>query len=71
MPQWLKNLVMLVVLIAWLSVVGFSLYKGELPNAAVLGIPAAVVVALAPPIAAKRGRRRKPAPRDTDGEDVE
>lgn len=55
MPQWLKNLTMLVVLLAWLTVVGFTLKQGKLPDAAVLGIPAAVVVALAPPI--RLGRR--------------
>ncbi len=57
MPQWLKNLTMLVVLLAWLTVVGFTLRQGKLPDAAVLGIPAAVVLALAPPIAI--GRRNQ------------
>ncbi len=54
MPQWLRNLVMLVVLVAWLVVVGFTLHQGKLPDATVLGIPAAVVIALAPPISIRR-----------------
>lgn len=49
MPQWLKNCVMLVVLLTWLTVVAVTLYQGKLPDAPVLGIPAAVVLALAPP----------------------
>ncbi len=55
MPQWLRNLTMLVVLGAWLVVVGFTLKQGKLPDATVLGIPAAVVIALAPPGFMRRG----------------
>jgi hypothetical protein len=66
MPQWLRNLTLLVVLGTWLTVVGFTLYRGELPNAAVLGIPAAVVVALAPPIAIGRSQRRRSQQQDDE-----
>lgn len=69
MPQWLKNLTMLVVLLTWSIVVGFTLHQGKLPDAAVLGIPAAVVLALAPPIAI--GRRNQDggnADQPADGE---
>jgi hypothetical protein len=59
MPQWLRNLVMLVVLGGWLAVVTVSLMQGKLPDAAVLGVPAAVVLALAPPGALSR--RKPPA----------
>ncbi len=58
MPQWLRNLVMLVVLTAWLTVIAFTLLQGKLPDAPVLGIPAAVVLALAPPGALTRRRTR-------------
>jgi hypothetical protein len=53
---------MLVVLTAWLAVVAVSLLLGKLPDAAVLGVPAAVVLALAPPgvLTRKRSPRRKP-----------
>lgn len=57
MPQWLRNLVMLVVLGAWLAVVAVTLIRGSIPDAAVLGIPAAVVLALAPPALTRVGRR--------------
>lgn len=69
MPQWLRNLVMLATLGAWLAVVGFTLYQGKLPDAAVLGIPAAIVIALAPPIAIGRSRRRRNQQQDDQGED--
>jgi len=67
-PQWLKTLVMLVVLLAWLAVVTVTLLRGQLPDAAVLGIPAAVVIALAPPVAIGRRPRRR-TPRRTQGEE--
>jgi len=54
-PQWLRNLVMLVGLGAWLAVIVVTLVRGELPDAVVLGIPAGLVLALAPPAL---GRRR-------------
>ncbi len=66
MPQWLRNLVMLVTLGAWLVVVGFTLKQGKLPDAAVLGIPAAVVIALAPPISIRRRGGDEPGS-DEDG----
>ncbi|MEU1810939.1 hypothetical protein [Micromonospora aurantiaca (nom. illeg.)] len=49
MSTWLRNLVMLVVLGTWVGVVIAYLVQGKLPDAALLGIPAAVVLALAPP----------------------
>jgi hypothetical protein len=59
-PQWLRNLVMLTVLSAWLAVVAVSLFQGKVPDAAVLGVPAAVVLALAPPgvLTLRRNRAR-------------
>ena len=50
MPQWLRNLVMLVGLGAWLAVVIVSLVRGQLPDAVLLGVPAGLVLALAPPV---------------------
>jgi hypothetical protein len=55
MPQWLRNLVMLVGLGAWLAVVIVTLIRGQLPDAILLGVPAGLVLALVPP---SIGRRR-------------
>lgn len=74
MPQWLRNLVMIVGLGAWLAVVIVSLLTGELPDAAVLGVPAALVLALAPPTLVRRlpaTRRRTPAGRAPQDEEEE
>lgn len=66
MPQWLRVLVMLVGLGAWLAVIIVSLLRGQLPDAVLLGVPAGLVLALAPPAF---GRNRdttggdEPAPR--------
>lgn len=56
MPEWLKALVMIVVLGGWLATVGVTLYRGSLPDAATLGVPAVAVIALAPPVTIGRGR---------------
>lgn len=71
MPQWLRNLTMLVVLSTWLAVVGVTLYQGKLPDAAVLGIPAAIVIALAPPIIGRRQNRRRRDDADNSGGSAE
>jgi hypothetical protein len=55
-PPWLRNLVMLVGLGAWLAVVIVTLLRGGLPDALLLGVPAGLVLALAPPaIGGRRG----------------
>lgn len=60
---------MLVVLLAWLSVVSVSLYQGKLPDAAVLGVPAAIVLALAPPGLTRKRARPRTKREDPDPED--
>ena len=55
-PGWLKALVMITGLGAWLLTVVVMLWRGATPDAAVLGIPAALVIALAPPIRIGRAR---------------
>lgn len=61
MPDWLKILTLIISLSGWLATVVMTLSQGKLPDAATLGIPAALVIALAPPI--RIGRRRAPRPR--------
>ncbi len=66
MPEWLKALFMIVGLGGWLATIVATLLRGELPDPTLLGIPAALVIALAPPITIGRGNDREPdsAPRD-------
>jgi hypothetical protein len=59
MPQWLKNLVMIVGLGGWLAVVVVRLASHELPDAIMLGIPAGLVLALSPPGTGRRERQRR------------
>jgi hypothetical protein len=55
-PEWLKALFMIVGLGGWLATVVVTLMRGGLPDATTLGIPAALVIALAPPVTIGRGR---------------
>ena len=61
MPDWLKVLVIIVVLGGWLATVIASLARGELPNAGILGVPAIIVAAVAPPATLSRRRRERRA----------
>lgn len=65
MPQWLRNLTMILGLGGWLAVVVVYLAQGELPDALLLGVPAGLVLALAPPI--RKRRQAKPE----EGDDSE
>ncbi len=56
MPEWLKAVFLIVGLGGWLVTVLVTLYRGELPDATTLGVPAALVLALAPPVTIGRGR---------------
>lgn len=56
MPEWLKAVFLIVGLGGWLVTVLVTLYRGELPDATTLGVPAALVLALAPPVTLGRGR---------------
>lgn len=53
MPTWVRTLVVLTVLGVWVIVVGVGVYGylfrgGPLPDVALLGVPAMVVLAVAP-----------------------
>lgn len=60
---WLRNATMILVLLVWLAVCGATLLRGQLPDAAMVGLPAVVFVALSPsPVEAIRrltGKRRE------------
>jgi hypothetical protein len=46
-PQWLKNLTLIFVLLGWSASVIFKLRAGDLPDAKYLGVPVVAVVMLA------------------------
>lgn len=64
MPNWLKALSMIVGLGGWLATVIVSLMRGELPDATTLGVPVALMVALAPPVTITRGQDTGNSPSD-------
>lgn len=64
MPNWLKALSMIAGLGGWLATVVVSLVRGELPDATTLGVPVALVVALAPPVTIVRGQGRESSQTD-------
>ena len=72
MPDWLKTFVLIVGCSGWLATVVVSLLQGQLPNAATLGVPAVLVLAVgrSVTIARKRvdKRKRRPAPVAPDGD---
>ncbi len=69
MPEWAKNVTLIAGLGGWLATVIFSLSRGSLPDAATLGVPAVLVVALAPPGSKLWGRRgRNGASSDEEAE---
>ena len=45
MPTWVKILVVLITLPTWVAVVIVSLMQGQIPNPALMAIPAGVIVA--------------------------
>lgn len=64
MPEWLKAVFMIVGLGGWLATVIVSLTRGQLPDATTLGVPAALVIALAPPVSLTRNRTDQSPPAD-------
>jgi len=62
MSTWLRNLVMLVGLGTWVGVVIAYLAQGKLPDAALLGVPAFLVLALAPPALGRRNQAEPSTP---------
>lgn len=69
MPTWVRVAVVLTVLTGWSAVVAAYLLQGKLPDAVLLGIPAAVILAAAPlPGRARTPRKPKPKPAEVDTE---
>lgn len=61
MPNWAKVVTLIIGLGGYSAAVIATLFQGKIPDVATLGIPAALILALAPPI--RIGRNRAPARR--------
>lgn len=47
MPQWARNLVLLVGMVGWIAIVAVSLLLEQIPSAMIVGFPAALWLAIA------------------------
>lgn len=71
MPPWAKTLALIVGLSGYSVTVVATIAHGKLPDFGTLGIPAALIVALAPPIKLGRGRESQTdQPRDEENTDA-
>ncbi len=50
MPAWLRAVALLVGLAGWGATLAAYLIQGQLPDALILGVPAGMILALAPPL---------------------
>ena len=60
MSEWVRNAVMMIVVLVWAAVVVTSLIRGVLPDAITWGVPGAVYFSLNPTISFMR-RDKPPA----------
>lgn len=56
MPPWLRPLFVITTLGVWAVAVFVMLWRGTMPDATFMGIPAAVFIAAAPPVTIGRSR---------------
>lgn len=68
MPQWLRNLTMLVVLTGWIAIVTAYLVARQLPPLAVITVPGALILALSRQKPTRRRARPGRRPADTEKE---
>lgn len=64
MPNWAKIVTLVIGLGGYSAAVIATLLQGGIPDVATLGIPAALILALAPPV--RLGRRRAQSKRRED-----
>jgi hypothetical protein len=55
-PVWLKAISLVIGLGGWLATVVTTLMRDGIPDATTLGVPVALVIALAPPVTLPSGR---------------
>lgn len=65
-PDWAKIFTLIVGLLGWLATIAATLLQGKIPDIGTLGIPAALILALAPPI--RIGRNRAEPEEDQESE---
>lgn len=58
LPSWVRNLVILIAMGGWAATIAGYLLQGKLPDAAILGVPGAVYLAMSPNLPSI-GRRPK------------
>ncbi len=69
MPNWAKVATLIIGLGGYCAAVIATLLQGKIPDVATLGIPAALILALAPPITLGRGRAESGASADGQNAD--
>lgn len=55
-PDWAKIFTLILGLLGWSATIAATLLQGKIPDIGTLGIPAALILALAPPIRIGRNR---------------
>jgi hypothetical protein len=68
-PRWIRNLALIVGLSGWGATIASYLAQGQLPDALTLGVPAGLILALAPPIKSKK--KATAASDENDGDATE
>lgn len=59
-PQWARTLTLIIGLLGYSATVAATLIQGKIPDIGTLGIPAALILALAPPVRIGRNRADSP-----------
>lgn len=67
-PDWAKIFTLILGLLGWSATIIATLAQGKIPDIGTLGIPAALILALAPPIRIGRGRADSAPEDETEGD---
>lgn len=68
MPNWAKTATLIIGLTGYSATVIATLAQGKIPDLGTLGVPAALILALAPPIRFGRGGGDEPAEQPAESE---
>jgi hypothetical protein len=67
-PDWAKVFTLMTGLVGYSAAVIATIVQGKIPDLGTLGIPAALILALAPPVRITRNRARAAEPEADDTE---